>query len=40
MTYAEYVAYATAQKFQPLGEAAFNSLVRAGFNPVTKEWTK
>lgn len=37
-TYEQYVAYAASKGFQPVGQKAFNALVAAGFNPVTKTW--
>ena len=38
--YAEYLNHAKAKGFQPLSEAAFNSLVAAGFNPITNTWSR
>ena len=32
--YAEYCLYAARRGFQPLGLAAFDALIAAGFNPV------
>lgn len=37
-TYAQYLAYAKTKRFQPLSEKSFNSLVSAGFNPLTNEF--
>jgi hypothetical protein len=32
MTYSEYVLQCNKQGFQPLGEVAFNAMLKAGFN--------
>ena len=37
-TYTEYLAYAKSKGFQPLSEKSFNSLVSAGFNPISNEF--
>jgi hypothetical protein len=34
-TYAEYLAHARTKGFQPVSQATFDSLIRAGFNPIT-----
>lgn len=34
-TYEEYVEHAKSKKFQPVKEDTFNSLTKAGFDPIT-----
>ena len=38
LTYRGYVAYAEAKGFQPVSIHTFNSLVLAGYNPITNKW--
>jgi len=35
-TYQEYLKYAEAKGFKPASEVAFNSILKTGYNPVTK----
>lgn len=39
-TYQEYCEHMKIKKAQPMGESAFNALIKAGFNPITSEWVK
>ena len=34
-TYTEYLAYAKSKGFQPMREATFYAVIKAGINPVT-----
>jgi hypothetical protein len=37
-TYADYLAHAAKKGFQPIGEQAFDALIRAGFDPIVGVW--
>jgi hypothetical protein len=37
-TYSQYLIYSKNKGFQPLSEKSFNSLISAGFNPISNEF--
>lgn len=39
-TYSQYLYYAAKQGFQPLSEAAFKSLAKACFNPISNQFVR